>query len=194
MTMSDTLLFNDPKVKMLAMEAIEESIDFQAFGRRMLELLTNSLISARADEACGAEYKERSPERTNCRNGYRNRRLVTSVGDIELRIPKLRSGTFFPEDLIERYCRIDRALVAAVAEMYVSGVSTRKVESVARRSASGRCRSPRSPGCARASTPRSPRSAAGASTGSGSRTCGSTRPTSSAAWAARPSRRRSSRR
>lgn len=131
MTMSDTLLFNDPKVKMLAMEAIEESIDFQAFGRRMLELLTNSLISARADEACGAEYKERSPERTNCRNGYRNRRLVTSVGDIELRIPKLRSGTFFPEDLIERYCRIDRALVAAVAEMYVSGVSTRKVESVA---------------------------------------------------------------
>ena len=55
------------------------------------------------------------------------------MGDIELRIPKLRSGSFFPEDVIERYCRVDRALVAAAAEMYVMGISTRKVEEVAAR-------------------------------------------------------------
>ena len=74
---------------------------------------------------------ERSPGRTNSRNGYRERGLLTPAGDIRVRIPKLRTGTFFPEDLIERYCRADRALVAAVAEMYVLGISTRKVEEVA---------------------------------------------------------------
>ena len=65
-------------------------------------------------------------------NGYRERRLLTSVGRVTLRIPKLRRGTYFPEDLIERYSRVDRAVVAAVAEMVAGGVSTRKVEKVAR--------------------------------------------------------------
>ena len=87
----------------------------------MLELVANAAMSARADEECGAAYGERSPERTNSRNGYRERGLATSVGDVTLRIPKLRSGSFFPDDLIERYCRVDRALVAAVAEMHVMG-------------------------------------------------------------------------
>ena len=67
----------------------------------------------------------------NSRNGYRERGLSTAAGDVTLKIPKLRRGSFFPEDLIERYCRVDRALVAAVAEMYVMGISTRKVEAVA---------------------------------------------------------------
>lgn len=88
-------------------------------------------MSAKADEACNAAYGERDPERSNSRNGYRPRRLVTQAGELSLRIPKLRSGSFFPEDVIERYCRVDRALVACVAEMYVMGVSTRKVEAVA---------------------------------------------------------------
>ena len=62
---------------------------------------------------------------------YRERNLVTCVGDITLRIPKLRSGSFFPEDIVERYQRVDRAVVAAVAEMYATGTSTRKVQRVA---------------------------------------------------------------
>lgn len=131
MTVMDTVLCNDPEVKRLALAALEECTDLQSFGRRCLEILLNSLVSAKADEACGAAYGERSPERTNSRNGYRERSLLTPVGDLKVRIPKLRTGTFFPEDVIERYCRVDRALVAAVAEMYVLGISTRKVEEVA---------------------------------------------------------------
>lgn len=127
----NTLLFNDPKVKKIAFDLLGDCVDLQSFGKMMLELLLNSAISAQADEACGASYGEKSPERTNLRNGYRERSLITSMGDIRVKIPKLRTGTFFPEDIIERYCRVDSALVATVAEMYVSGVSTRKVEEVA---------------------------------------------------------------
>ena len=127
----DTLLFNDPEVKGLAFAILEECTDLQAFGRRMLELLANAAMSAKADEACNAPYGERDEGRVNSRNGYRERGLSTAAGDVTLKIPKLRRGSFFPEDLIERYCRVDRALVAAVAEMYVMGISTRKVEAVA---------------------------------------------------------------
>lgn len=131
MTVMDTLLCNNPEVKRLALSALEECTDLQAFGRKCLEILLNSLVSAKADEACNATYGQRSPERVNSRNGYRERSLFTSVGDLKVKIPKLRSGTFFPDDIIERYCRVDKALVAAIAEMYVMGISTRKVEEVA---------------------------------------------------------------
>lgn len=76
--------------------------------RVMAESLVNEIMGARADEAC---------EAGNRRNGYRERRLTTSVGTINLRIPKLRAGSYFPEDLIERYSRVDRAVIAAVSEM-----------------------------------------------------------------------------
>ena len=131
MTAVDTLLCNNPEVKKIALTALEECCDLQAFGRRMLEILVNAAMSAKADEACNASYGERDPERSNSRNGYRPRKLITQAGELSLRVPKLRSGTFFPEDIIERYCRVDRALVACVAEMYVMGISTRKVEAVA---------------------------------------------------------------
>lgn len=127
----DTLLFNDPEVKGLAFAILEECTDLQAFGRRMLELLANAAMSAKADEACNAPYGERDEGRVNSRNGYRERGLSTAAGDVTLKIPKLRRGSFFPEDLIERYCRVDRALVAAVAEMYATGTSTRKVQRIA---------------------------------------------------------------
>ena len=91
----------------------------------------DAAMSAKADEACNAPYGERDEGRVNSRNGYRERGLSTAAGDVTLKIPKLRRGSFFPEDLIERYCRVDRALVAAVAEMYAMGISTRKVEAVA---------------------------------------------------------------
>ena len=133
MPVMETLLFDSPEVKGAILSALEECADLQAFGKRMLELLLNSAMSAKADEACNGSYGERGPERANRRNGYRTRSLSTTIGDIELRIPKLRSGSFFPEDIIERYSRTDRALVGAVAEMYVLGISTRKVEHVANR-------------------------------------------------------------
>lgn len=90
--------------------------------RVMAESLVNEIMDAQADEAC---------EAGNQRNGYRERRLVTSVGAITLRIPKLRVGTYFPEDLVERYSRVDRAVIAAVSEMVTNGVSTRKAKRVA---------------------------------------------------------------
>lgn len=91
--------------------------------RTLAEAIVNEIMDAQAEDACAEG---------NQRNGYRERRLLTSVGRITLRIPKLRRGSYFPEDLIERYSRVDRAVVAAVAEMVSSGVSTRKVEKVAR--------------------------------------------------------------
>ncbi len=90
--------------------------------RTMAESLVNEIMDAQAEEACAEG---------NRRNGYRERTLVTSVGEIRLRIPKLRMGTYFPEDLIARYSRTDRAVIAAVSEMVANGVSTRKVARVA---------------------------------------------------------------
>jgi transposase-like protein len=95
--------------------------------RRSVELVLQALIDAEAAEVIGAERYERSATRTAWRNGGRERLLSTKAGDVELRIPKLRKGTFFPS-ILERRRRIDRALFAVVMEAYVHGVSTRKVD------------------------------------------------------------------
>jgi putative transposase len=87
-----------------------------------------ALMGAEADAVCGAALGERSAERVNQRNGYRERRLDTRVGTLELAIPKLRQGSYYPEWLLEPRRRGERALVAVVAECYVRGVSTRRVE------------------------------------------------------------------
>ena len=91
--------------------------------RSLAESVVNEIMSVEADQLCDATG--------NSRNGYRERSLVTCVGTLTLRIPKLRVGSFFPDDVIERYQRVDRAIVAAVSEMYVTGTSTRKVQKVA---------------------------------------------------------------
>ena len=91
--------------------------------RVMAESLVNEIMDAQADEAC---------EGGNRRNGYRVRKLATGVGTVNLRIPKLRADSYFPEDPIERYSRVDRAVIAAVSEMAANGVSTGKVKRVAR--------------------------------------------------------------
>lgn len=96
--------------------------------RPMVERFAAELMSAEADALCGAGYGERSLERVNTRNGYRPRELDTRVGTIELEIPKLRHGTYFPGWLLEPRRRAERALVAVIVEAYVQGVSTRKVE------------------------------------------------------------------
>ena len=95
--------------------------------RASVELVLQALIEAEVSGVIGAEPYERSDERTNYRNGRRPRLLSTKAGDVELKIPKLRSGSFFPQ-ILERRRRIDRALYAVVMEAYVHGVSTRKVD------------------------------------------------------------------
>lgn len=87
------------------------------------------LMSDEADALCGARYGSRTDERVNRRNGYREREFSTRVGDLTLRIPKLRTGTYLPSFLDAR-SRWERAFVNVVCEAYVSGVSTRKVEQV----------------------------------------------------------------
>ncbi len=90
--------------------------------RVMTESLVNEIMDTWSDEA---------RESCNRRNGYRERRLATDVDTITLGIPKLRAGNHFPDDLVERFSRVDRAVIAAVSEMVTNGVSTRKVKRVA---------------------------------------------------------------
>lgn len=96
--------------------------------REMVEELAAKLMSADADGQCNASYGERTPERVNSRNGYRERPFDTRVGTIDLAIPKLRTGSYFPDWLLTPRRRAERALIAVVAEAYVAGVSTRRVE------------------------------------------------------------------
>ena len=96
--------------------------------RHLLTTVINALLSAEADAVCGAEWGQASPERTNQRNGYRHRDLDTRVGTIDVAIPKLRSGSYFPEWLLERRKRAEAALISVVATCYLSGVSTRRMD------------------------------------------------------------------
>jgi len=91
------------------------------------ETLYQELIDAEAAAFIGAAPFERTPERVTQRNGTRSKTVSTTAGDLELRIPKLRAGSFFPS-LLERRRRVDQALFAVVMEAYVHGVSTRKVD------------------------------------------------------------------
>ena len=90
-----------------------------------------ALIEAELTAVIGAGPNERTPQRLAQRNGHRPRTLTTTAGDLELRIPKLRAGSFFPS-LLERRRRIDQALFAVVMEAYLHGVSTRKVDDLVR--------------------------------------------------------------
>ena len=96
--------------------------------REMLKVFAEELMGAEADALCGAAYGERSDERVNRRNGYRERELDTRVGTIPLAVPKLREGSYYPDWLLENRRRAERALVAVIAECYVRGVSTRRVD------------------------------------------------------------------
>ena len=87
-------------------------------------------MSSEADALCGAGFDERSDERVNQRNGYRDRGWDTRAGTIALRIPKMRQGSYFPDWLLEPRRRAERALCEVVVECYVSGVSTRRVDGV----------------------------------------------------------------
>lgn len=96
--------------------------------RQLLQTMINALLSADADHVVGAEWGEHSPDRTTHRNGYRHRNLDTRAGTIDVAIPKLRSGTYFPEWLLERRKRSEAALITVVADCYLAGVSTRRMD------------------------------------------------------------------
>jgi transposase-like protein len=96
--------------------------------RVMVKDFAEALMSADADAVCGADYGERSPERLNRRNGYRERDWDTRVGSIELAVPKLREGSYFPDWLLQPRRRAEQAFVSVIADAYLAGVSTRRVE------------------------------------------------------------------
>ncbi len=99
--------------------------------RELLSTMIHALMNAEVDALCGARHGERSAQRVNYRNGYRKRPFDTRLGTLELAIPRVRRGSYLPQWLLEPRRRAERALVAVVAECYVTGVSTRKVESIA---------------------------------------------------------------
>ena len=96
--------------------------------RQLLQTMINALLCADADAVVGAEYGRPTPGRTAQRNGYRHRELDTRVGTIDVAIPKLRKGTYFPEWLLERRKRAETALITVVADCYLAGVSTRRMD------------------------------------------------------------------
>lgn len=98
--------------------------------RQLLEEVLKLLMGAEADERCGASYGTRSEDRVNTRNGFRPRELETRLGTLELAIPKLRQGSYYPEWLLDPRRRNEQALVSVVAECYVTGTSTRRVDNI----------------------------------------------------------------
>lgn len=98
--------------------------------REMVKMMAEGLMDAEAQSLCGAPYGATTSERVNQRNGYRSRRWDTRVGSIELAVPKLRKGSYFPEWLLRARKRGEQALMSVVAECYLQGVSTRKVDAV----------------------------------------------------------------
>ena len=110
----------------LLKEALLQDRDFLL---PLLQDVVQQVLEAEMEEAVGAGKSERTPTREGYRSGYYSRTLVTRVGKLELRVPQDRHGRFRTE-VFERYQRSEKALVAALAEMYVQGVSTRKVKAI----------------------------------------------------------------
>jgi putative transposase len=114
------------KAKTTIHDLIAEDMDLL---RDMLQELVQQALEAEMTELLGATKGERSPDRQGYRSGYYSRGLVTRVGRLELRVPQDRAGRFSTE-LFERYRRSEKAQVSAPMEMYVQGVSIRKVKAV----------------------------------------------------------------
>jgi transposase-like protein len=116
--------------KMDALEWLRKQLDSDGDDvvGEMVREFAQRLMAAEVDAVTGAGWGEVSPERVNHGNGYRTRPFDTRVGSIEVAIPKLRRGSYFPEWLLDPRRRAEKALVAVVAECYVRGVSTRRVD------------------------------------------------------------------
>lgn len=133
MTIPNRISQDGQDLKEVLLEFLASASSLADLMNTTMTAVLNEIMSIQADEACGAGYRQRSQARSNSRNGYRPRRLDTGIGTLDLAVPKLRSGSFFPSGLFARGTKIDQALASAVAEMYVTGTSTRKVEKIARR-------------------------------------------------------------
>ena len=107
--------------------------------RSLLQTMINALLSADADAVVGAEWGRPSPDRLAQRNGYRHRDLDTRVGTIDVQVPKLRSGTYFPEWLLERRKRAEAAMITVIADCYLAGVSTRRMDKLVKTLYSPEC-------------------------------------------------------
>lgn len=109
-------------VEYLRKEDLTKDIDFL---REATEFMYQQLIDIEAEEVIGAERYERTPDRQTYRNGTRERNLETRVGELALKIPKMRKGSYLPS-LLEPRKRSEEALLAVVQEAYIQGVSTRR--------------------------------------------------------------------
>ena len=111
-------------LELLRKGGMDGDVDFL---REAMRVLVEGIMDAEVSSRIGAEYGERSPERVTQRNGYRSRAWDTRVGTMDLHIPKLREGSYFPS-LLEPRRRSERALLAVIQQAYVEGVSTRRVD------------------------------------------------------------------
>ena len=111
-------------LELLRKRGLDGDVDFL---REALRVLIEGIMDAEVSARIGAEHGERSPDRLTHRNGYRSRAWDTRVGTMDLRIPKLRDGSYFPS-LLEPRRRSERALLAVIQQAYIEGVSTRRVD------------------------------------------------------------------
>ena len=134
------------RVQRRLVEGIEHATgtpeELRAMLRELLSTVIHTLVGAEADVLCGAGYGQRSTERTNQR-GYRHREFDTRTGTLDLAIPKLRHGSYFPDWLLERRKRAERALTTVVATCYLLGSPPSGWTGWSRRWGSPACRSRR---------------------------------------------------
>ncbi len=135
----------------LALSELLEKAGDGDFLRTVAEAVLQLLMEADVEGLIGAGRYERSGERTTWRNGHRERVLDTRLGSLQLRIPKLRQGSYFPPFLEARKVS-EKALIAVIQEAWIGGVSTRRVDELVQAMGLSGSASRRSPSCARTST------------------------------------------
>ncbi len=116
-------------VKLIEIDQEQLQLHVDGIVRDTVEETLNALLDAEADELCGAKKYQRSPERTDYRAGHYSRQFHTKAGEVELKVPKLRRATF-ESQVIERYRRRESSVEEALVEMYLAGVSVRRVEDI----------------------------------------------------------------
>ena len=118
------------KASMALTELVEKGADTDVL-RQMIQYVAQRLMDLDVEGLCGAGYGERSADRTNSRNGYRERVWDTRAGTMALKIPKMRAGSYFP-GFLEPRRTAEKALAAVIQEAYIQGVSTRSVDELVR--------------------------------------------------------------
>jgi transposase-like protein len=119
----------DQGIKLIEVDQRQLQRHVDGVVRQAVEETLNALLDAEADALCGAQRYQRSPDRTDYRAGSYTRKLHTKAGEVELKVPKLRRATF-ESQVIERYRRRESSVEEALVEMYLAGVSVRRVEDI----------------------------------------------------------------